>query len=890
MIEKGGLERILPALAIRLLPAVLGILASPAFPLRCPAAPEVATTTPVSPKDQGVLDFQHLSNDYANQTSALRQQSPDGKMTANIERASIPHLNKLRDKLIILNTSDKRETFRTYSDFPTIDNSEAETKKTAERITRTSIHDFSWSPDSAQIVWASSNGLNKAKLIGSTKFKVNCILKGTARACRWSPDGRYIASINLENETRDRPGQLHVIDSLTCKDIFRMEILGHSDQPIAWSPDSRWLAVRTDQEYIDILDAKKSWQVSSRIFSGFGRFVWSPDSTRIALSKTAGSIEIYSREGTYLTKYSCSDNSDLVWLKGAERIVARTKTVQSISLDEKAKQPAKAKSARTSAKLKGRSGKPIDTALPRFGLVDTVGKTIIPLQYQSIDRLSDGTLAASSFDEKNPLLIPASVELFNSSGKRINTKVPDGYLTVKPVKDYLVIRRDTEISPEYVGYYRYGLCDRTGRCMLPAIFREIRLAFDHYVLVKEENYKSAVYDTTGNYLGEMESDPWSDFRSIDDVTLARMFPGEFTYVVGGDTALISKTNAEGKQQFQILRGFSEGLGIDPMRRSFINTSGEIQFQTEVVRATPFKNGLSAVLAASNKSGAINKSGDFVFEANDIRRAGDSLFAGHLPADGKAAPMRLLDASGKVLASFPPDTNDVGEEGEGLIPFCQGGEYYPKYQFCQGGRWGYMDLNGKIVIPPRYEKAGRFINGYAVVTASHKRERPAVGLIDRSGKMVLNPIYDSLEIVPKGKIIASIRPARNFSPVDWQSEPRGEKMERFFGLLEDYDLIGMDKAKLLALLGKPERNQTKATDTSYVAYTVRRTGCMNQRVEVIFEIGKGKVNRWRWWSTLTADAPWIDENVLYVKRSGPVPSYDEMERRINPTGRRQVSKN
>ncbi|MCC7266964.1 MAG: WG repeat-containing protein, partial [Caulobacteraceae bacterium] len=54
----------------------------------------------------------------------------------------------------------------------------------------------------------------------------------------------------------------------------------------------------------------------------------------------------------------------------------------------------------------------------------------------------------------------------------------------------------------------------------------------------------------------------------------------------------------------------------------------------------------------------------------------------------------------------------------------------------GGRWGFVDLQGKLVVPPRFQDAGSFdkLGGAAV------RERGAWGLIDRKGRWLIAPRF------------------------------------------------------------------------------------------------------------------------------------------------------
>ena len=56
---------------------------------------------------------------------------------------------------------------------------------------------------------------------------------------------------------------------------------------------------------------------------------------------------------------------------------------------------------------------------------------------------------------------------------------------------------------------------------------------------------------------------------------------------------------------------------------------------------------------------------------------------------------------------------------------------------QDGKWGYIDKTGKIVINPQFDSATSFSKGLARVVIGDKW-----GYIDKTGKIVINPQFDS----------------------------------------------------------------------------------------------------------------------------------------------------
>jgi len=57
----------------------------------------------------------------------------------------------------------------------------------------------------------------------------------------------------------------------------------------------------------------------------------------------------------------------------------------------------------------------------------------------------------------------------------------------------------------------------------------------------------------------------------------------------------------------------------------------------------------------------------------------------------------------------------------------------------GGKWGYIDKSGNLVVPLQYRIAHMFIEGVASVLLSDSGKW---GYIDKTGGFVLPPIYDA----------------------------------------------------------------------------------------------------------------------------------------------------
>jgi hypothetical protein len=87
----------------------------------------------------------------------------------------------------------------------------------------------------------------------------------------------------------------------------------------------------------------------------------------------------------------------------------------------------------------------------------------------------------------------------------------------------------------------------------------------------------------------------------------------------------------------------------------------------------------------------------------------------------------------------------------------------------GGRFGYIDERGEVVIEPRFDYAGDFSHGLAEVLVGDK-----VGIINRKGEMVVSPMFQRAIPLTKDVIIAV--------EGTWKFEPLRGHLESYDGLV------------------------------------------------------------------------------------------------------------
>uniref|UniRef100_UPI001F1790F2 WG repeat-containing protein n=1 Tax=Brumimicrobium mesophilum TaxID=392717 RepID=UPI001F1790F2 len=90
---------------------------------------------------------------------------------------------------------------------------------------------------------------------------------------------------------------------------------------------------------------------------------------------------------------------------------------------------------------------------------------------------------------------------------------------------------------------------------------------------------------------------------------------------------------------------------------------------------------------------------------------------------------LIDSLGNEVV--PPIYFQIGPVGDGMV------------SVSTGKKWGYKNLNNGKTTPEKYINAGRFVNGYSVVSLIAKDSRKYFGVINKKGRTIVPFIYESI---------------------------------------------------------------------------------------------------------------------------------------------------
>jgi hypothetical protein len=221
-------------------------------------------------------------------------------------------------------------------------------------------------------------------------------------------------------------------------------------------------------------------------------------------------------------------------------------------------------------------------------------------------------------------------------------------------------------------------------------------------------------------------------------------------------------------RFDQARWFSEGLAAVRVegKEGYIDRRGELVIKPSFDAAGAFSGGVASVYV-DGKSGIIDRTGNLTIELQEGSAGSfsDGLAqfivegAFHLDKTGRAVmdeqigggkkPWKygFVDMKGHVV--IPPQfdvtvMNSLGgdfSEGLALVEF---GVRSEGESFATGGRFGYIDKTGRVVINPKFENASPFSEGLASVRLGGKD-----GYIDKTGRMVIAPQFDQADSFSEG---------------------------------------------------------------------------------------------------------------------------------------------
>jgi hypothetical protein len=337
-------------------------------------------------------------------------------------------------------------------------------------------------------------------------------------------------------------------------------------------------------------------------------------------------------------------------------------------------------------------------ASAKFGFIDRTGKIVIPPQFDSADRFSEGLAFVKTSNR---------VGYIDRQGKfALNSK----FDPTQPFSDGL--------TPISLPKQRQGFIDKTGVIAL-------RLPVEQYAgpfwqglaIARDKNYRFGVIDKTGEFVVKPQFvSPKGDM----DVYAKPTFPDGLELMSLDGTLADKQTNWAG--------GIIGGTWV------YINRRGQFVIQTQAISARQFSEGLAAVdkgrwnpetMQAIDRWGFIDSTGKFVIapQFESVGRFAEGLAPARLPSASASTPLRYGYINPKGKFAIAPQFESASAFSGGLAAATVGGKY------------GYIDKSGKFLISPQFNSAEAFSEGIARVSTVD-----GVGFINPQGQYIARPQF------------------------------------------------------------------------------------------------------------------------------------------------------
>lgn len=210
--------------------------------------------------------------------------------------------------------------------------------------------------------------------------------------------------------------------------------------------------------------------------------------------------------------------------------------------------------------------------------------------------------------------------------------------------------------------------------------------------------------------------------------------------------LYGTINSEGKYivtpRYGSISQFSEGLSAVTDKEGFrvIDKSGKVITTKAYSFIGDFNNGraLFGTVAPNGKYlyGYLDSEGKEVIPAK-FESAGN-FKSGKAVVRLSESQYALIGINGNVLNVY--HYSNVGDLGDGLLA----------YQKSPGEKFGYINEDGTVAIPPKFSWASVFSDGRAVVNMSDIYTN-LMGLINKTGEFIIKPQYNDIRILGENRV-------------------------------------------------------------------------------------------------------------------------------------------
>ena len=372
-----------------------------------------------------------------------------------------------------------------------------------------------------------------------------------------------------------------------------------------------------------------------------------------------------------------------------------------------------------------------------WGVIDFSANEILPICYREIYSLDDNFIRIQE-------------------GKRIGYADITGKILIEPVyasignfvDGYAIVSKTSSYDDED-GHEReksiYGVIDSSFKEIIPCIFEY--LEYDTNLGLFETNigYKSTDgrYVTDANGKTILVDKKYKYCKPFQDNCAIAVMCKNYEVRYGLIDTMSNDIIPPIFEQLELVDNGLYKFRINELY-GLINSNGDIVLANQYDYISKFSEGYGSF----SKVTSVDSKGDKTFIRGLIDRQGNEIlpasysFIGNV-SEGKAVLMnnniwQLFDVNTRNILQFP-DISYLGICKEGLCRYNMGGSFDLKNLKTKGGRWGYLDQKGEIIINPTYEIAHAFSEGKAAVKQNGKW-----GFINTKGDIIVPCEYDKFE--------------------------------------------------------------------------------------------------------------------------------------------------
>ncbi|MCS7258389.1 MAG: WG repeat-containing protein [candidate division WOR-3 bacterium] len=398
----------------------------------------------------------------------------------------------------------------------------------------------------------------------------------------------------------------------------------------------------------------------------------------------------------------------------------------------------------------------------KYGFINDSGEVVIPLIYEDAYNFTEGLAAVKYSNKWGYIDTGGNVHLnfqydmaseFNSGVAKVILPEYETNPIAKMLTPFKMLLTMDE---------KYTLIDRYGNIIVPAntyryiAFRGTENPYERIHAnvdlwgstdifnnglafvgkkINKDTVKYGFIDKTGKLVIDCIYDDVESFQN----GLARVKKD-------GKWGLITTNNKwVTKPEYDFIGVFSESLALFEKngKYGYMDTEGKIVIKPIYSEGQYFSEGLARVkVAANNNYAYINKKGEIMISLEPVIDDAQEFRNGRarIRIGGRYG---YIDKTGKIV--IPPQFPDAYSFQDSLaqvaIVMKDTTENYRTPLTTSGSsdsiyRYGLIDINGNYVLPPQFEFIGSFVDGIALVEKNGK-----YGYIKKDGSYLVEPIYD-----------------------------------------------------------------------------------------------------------------------------------------------------